>query len=149
MLDTNVLFSAMYNFEGKSFDAFSKASEMPYRLVLCDQIIDELRRNFNLKFPMKISAIEQFLSIAHYDLITLTSADKVVDDEVNIRDADDRPILRVARKAKVDIFVTGDNDFLDSLVTNPKILTVAQFIAMDWIAPAYASGVEGASDQTR
>ena len=132
MLDTNVLFSAMYKFESKPFDAFTKASEMPYRLVLCDQIIDELRRNFNRKFPTKIPAIERFLSIAHYDLITLTSADEVADDEENIRDADDRPILRAARKAKVDIFVTGDNDFLDSSVTNPKILTAAQFIEMEY-----------------
>jgi len=52
--------------------AFSKASELPYRLVLCDQIVDELRRNFNRKFPAKIPVLERFLSIAQYDLITLT-----------------------------------------------------------------------------
>ena len=69
MLDTNVLFSAMYKFDGVPFGAFAKASEKPYRLVLCDQIIDELRRNFNRKFPAKIPLIERFLSIAHYDLI--------------------------------------------------------------------------------
>jgi predicted nucleic acid-binding protein len=128
MLDTNVLFSAMYKFEGTPFDAFAKASKMPYRLVLCDQITDELRRNFNRKFPAKISAIEKFLSIAHYDLITITPEDSALDDEKYIRDADDRSILRAARKAKVDIFVTGDYDFLESTVTNLKIMTAAQFI---------------------
>ena len=128
MLDTNVLFSAMYKFEGTPFDAFSKASEMPYRLVLCDQIIDELRRNFNRKFPMKIPVIEKFLSIAHYDLITITPEDEAVDDEDKMRDISDRPILRAARKAKVDIFVTGDNDFLESSITNPKIMTAARFV---------------------
>ncbi|MDR2569548.1 MAG: PIN domain-containing protein, partial [Oscillospiraceae bacterium] len=77
MLDTNVLFSAMYKFEGNPFKAFAKASKMPYRLVLCDQIIDELRRNFNRKFPAKMPAVERFLSIAQYDLITLTPDDGV------------------------------------------------------------------------
>ncbi|MDR1203920.1 MAG: PIN domain-containing protein [Peptococcaceae bacterium] len=130
MLDTNILFSAMYKFEGTPFDAFVKASKMPYRLVLCDQIIDELRRNFNRKFPAKITTVERFLSIAHYDLITLTSEDGMFDDEENIRDMDDRPILRAAKKARVDIFVTGDNDFLESSVTMPKIMTAAQFVIL-------------------
>jgi putative PIN family toxin of toxin-antitoxin system len=130
MLDTNILFSAMYKFEGTPFDAFTKTSEMPYRLVLCDQIIDELRRNFNRKFPAKVSVLERFLSIAHYDLITLTSEDAAIDDEENIRDVSDRLILRAARKAKVDIFVTGDNDFLESPMTNPQIMTAAQFVKL-------------------
>ena len=129
MVDTNVLFSAMYQFDGTPFDAFSKASEMPYRLVLCDQIIDELRRNFNRKLPAKIPVLERFLAIAQFDLITITPEDEAVDDEGNIRDVDDRPILRAARKANIDIFVTGDNDFLESSVTNPKIMTAAQFIS--------------------
>ncbi|MCL2421283.1 MAG: putative toxin-antitoxin system toxin component, PIN family [Defluviitaleaceae bacterium] len=128
MLDTNILFSAMYTLNGKPFVAFSKASKMPYRLVLCDQIVDELRRNFNRKFPAKVPVIERFLSIAQYDLITITPEDEVMIDEQNIRDASDRPILRAARKADVDIFVTGDKDFLESTVINPKIMTAVQFI---------------------
>jgi len=131
MLDTNVLFSAMYKSEGTPFNAFVKASKMPYRLVLCDQIIDELRRNFNRKFPAKIPVVERFLSIAQYDLITLAPEDEAVGDEENIRDTDDRPILRAARKAKIDIFITGDKDFTESTVTNPKIMTAAQFVQMD------------------
>jgi predicted nucleic acid-binding protein len=130
MLDTNVLFSAMYKYGGTPFDAFAKASEMPYRLVLCDQIIDELRRNFNRKFPSKVPILERFLAIAHYDLITLTPTDDVSDDEEYIRDIDDRPIIRAARKAGVDIFITGDNDILESGITNPKIMKAAQFVQM-------------------
>ena len=130
MLDTNILFSAMYKFEGTPFDAFAKASEKPYRLVLCDQIIDELRRNFNRKFPSKIPAFERFLSIAQYDLITITPDDEAISDEADIRDADDRPIIRAARKADVDIFITGDNDILESPITNPKIMKAADFVKM-------------------
>jgi predicted nucleic acid-binding protein len=129
MLDTNILFSAMYKFEGTPFDAFAKASEMPYRLVLCDQIVDELRRNFNKKLPTKIPMLERFLAIAHYDLITLMPDDEPDSDEESISDIKDRPILRAARKANVDVFVTGDSGILDSAITNPKIMTAAQFVA--------------------
>lgn len=128
MLDTNIIFSAMYSLSGKPFAAFSKASIMPYRLVLCDQIIDELRRNFNLKFPEKVPVAERFLSILQYDLITITPEDNAIEDEEKVRDLTDRPILRAARKANVDIFVTGDKDFLESTVTNPQIMTASEFI---------------------
>jgi len=128
MLDTNVLISAIYNPNSSTFQAFRKASEPPYVLVLCDQVIDELRRVFNRKFPSKIQAMERFLSIAHYDLVTLTSEDAPSADESNIRDINDRPILRSALKAGVAILVTGDKDFLESSVKTPEILTASQFV---------------------
>jgi len=128
MLDSNVLFSAMYKFSGTPFDAFAKASMMPYQLVLCDQIIAELRRNFNRKLPAKIPVFERFLSIAQYDLVTLTPEDEAADDELSISDIKDRPILRAARKANVDILVTGDAGILESSITKPRIMTAAEFI---------------------
>jgi predicted nucleic acid-binding protein len=130
MLDTNVIFSAMYKSDGTPFDAFSKASMVPYHLVLCDQIVDELRRNFSRKLPKKMPALERFLSTARYDLITLTLEDEVINDEGKIPDVKDRPILRAARKANVDIFVTGDDDFLSSTVTDPRIMTAAEFVKL-------------------
>ena len=129
MLDTNVLFSAMYGFEGNPYNAFSKASELPYRLVLCDQIVDELRRNFNRKFPMKIPALERFLSIAHYDLVTLTPEDEAVDDEKNIRDLDDRPILRAARKA--GLIDTHGNKAADEYTKWQKSSDTKTFMLLD------------------
>jgi predicted nucleic acid-binding protein len=131
MLDTNIIFSAMYKSDGTPYHAFVKASLSPYNLVLCDQIVSELRRNFNRKLPAKIPALERFLSIAQYDLISLTTEDEVINDENKIPDVDDRPILRAARKANVDIFVTGDDDFLSSTVKNPKIMTAAEFLKLD------------------
>ncbi|MFZ3131677.1 MAG: putative toxin-antitoxin system toxin component, PIN family [Desulfosporosinus sp.] len=130
MLDTNVLISAVYNPGSTTFQAFRKASEPPYVLVLCDQVIDEMRRIFNRKFPTKIQAMERFLSIAHYDLVTLTAEDAPSEDEPDIRDVNDRPILRSALKAGVEILVTGDKDFLESSVKKPNIVTPSQFIQM-------------------
>lgn len=128
MLDTNVLISAIYNPSGTTFQAFRKASETPYVLVLCDQIIDELRRIFNRKFSTKIQAMERFLSIAHYDLVTLTAEDVPTVGEPDVRDPNDRPILRSALKAGVEILVTGDKDFLESSVKKPKIMTASEFV---------------------
>ena len=131
MFDSNILFSAMYKSNGTPFNAFAKASVMPYRLVLCDQIIDELRRNFNKKMPAKIPALERFLAIAHYDFVSITPDDEVAADEKTISHLKDRPLVRAARKANVDILVTGDGDILRSAITVPKILTAAQFVQMD------------------
>jgi predicted nucleic acid-binding protein len=61
MLDTNILISAIYNPNSTTFLAYRKASEPPYALVLCDQIIDEIHRIFNRKFPSKIPSLEKLI----------------------------------------------------------------------------------------
>ncbi len=48
--------------------------------------------------------------------------------ETQIRDVNDRPILRAAIKAKADVLLTGDKDFLESGVKNPMIMTPAEFL---------------------
>jgi len=128
MFDTNILVSVILNKQGVPGAAWQQASELPYTIVLCSQILVELRHVFNRKFPHRIPDMEQFLSGGRYNIVTLNDDDTVGADEGKIRDVSDRPILRAARKAGVDIFVTGDKDFLDSPVTNPRIMTAAQFL---------------------
>ena len=48
--------------------------------------------------------------------------------ETQVRDENDRPILRAAIAAKADILLTGDKDFLESGVKTPMIMTPAEFI---------------------
>jgi putative PIN family toxin of toxin-antitoxin system len=128
MFDTNVIISAILNENSTPNQALMKALEPPYVLVLCDQIIDELRRIFNRKFPDKIQDMERFLSIAHYVLVLTNKSGGAAGVESTIRDPKDRPILRAALDSKVDILVTGDKDFLESIVQIPQILTAAQFL---------------------
>jgi uncharacterized protein len=128
MFDTNVLISAILNRHGVPNNAYFKATKPPYAVVLCDHILAEFRRIFNIKFPLKIHDMELFLSTARYELITLTVEDSVIREEYAIRDVKDRPILRAARKAGVDILVTGDKDFLESGVSPPQIITAAEFL---------------------
>jgi predicted nucleic acid-binding protein len=50
--------------------------------------------------------------------------------ELQVRDADDRPILRAAIAARAEILLTGDKDFLESGLKNPRIMTPAEFLNM-------------------
>ena len=47
-----------------------------------------------------------------------------------IRDVKDRPILRAAMNADVDILLTGDKDFLEADIEMPKTMTAAEFLRL-------------------
>ena len=130
LVDTNILISAALNPDGTPYKAFLKAVTYPNKGIICDQNIEELRRIFNRKFPQKISLLEHFLSIALMAMEVVSTPNEELEEESYIRDVADRPILRAALNAKADILLTGDKDFLESGVTNPKIMTAAEFIVM-------------------
>ena len=90
--------------------------------------MDEMKRIFNKKFPNRLAALDKFLSVA---LLTLKLVPVPTDENVSetqIRDVNDRPILRAAIEAKPDVLLTGDKDFLESGVKNPAIMTPAEFL---------------------
>jgi len=130
LIDTNILVSAVLNSHGVPADAVRKAAELPYQAYICEQSIEELRRVFNRKLPDKILILDRFMG----RLLPLVEIAPVPlsahPDEVGIRDVDDRPILRAAIGVGVDILISGDNDFLESAVVNPKIMTAAQFVTL-------------------
>lgn len=130
LIDTNILISAALNPSGTPYAAFEKAVTYPNRGVICEQNIDELRRIFNRKFPNRISALETFLSYALLTVDIVPIPDEEHSSEALIRDIMDRPILRAALNANVDILLTGDKDFLESSVIRPKIMTAAEFIKL-------------------
>ena len=125
LVDTNILISAALNPNGTPYKAFLKAVTYPNKGIICDQNIEELRRIFNRKFPQKISLLEHFLSIALMAMEVVSMSNEEWEEESYIRDVADRPILKAALNAKADILLTGDKDFLESGVTNPKIMTAA------------------------
>ena len=111
MIDTNIIISAIRNPNGTPFAAYAKAAQPPYKIVLCDQIIDEVRKVFNRKFPDSVSLIERFFTWALFEVVSTPSEDKRAETEDMIRDVKDRPILRAALVSKVDVLITGDKDF--------------------------------------
>ena len=130
LIDTNILISAALNTNGTPYKAFIKAVTYPNKGIVSDQNIEELRRVFNRKFPQKIPLLEHFLSIALLSMEVVVTPMEEIQEEDLIRDIADRPIIRAAFKAQVDILLTGDKDFLESGIIKPKIVTAAQFIEM-------------------
>ena len=128
LIDTNVLISAALSASGVPYQAYVKAASYPNHGLICEQNVDEMKRVFNKKFPMRLAALDRFLSTA---LLTLELVPVPVDEDVSesqIRDVKDRPILRAALMAKADILVTGDKDFLESGLEHPEIMAPADFL---------------------
>lgn len=114
LIDTNVLISAALNPNGLPFQAYVKAASYPNHGLICEQNVDELKRIFYKKFPARLSSLNNFLSLA---LLTLELVPIPLDEDASktqIRDANDRPILRAAIAVKADVLLTGDKDFLES-----------------------------------
>lgn len=130
LIDTNILISAALNSHGTPYKAYLKAVTYPNKGIICDQNIEELWRIFNRKFPTKISMLEKFLAYSLSVIEVATIPEMEEDAEKLIRDVKDRPILRAALNAKADVLLTGDKDFLESGVTDPKIMTAAEFLEM-------------------
>ena len=131
LIDSNILISAAYSNGSIPHQAYKKAVEPPYQGLICEQSLEEVRRIYNRKFPDKIPAFERFTAAALSVVEIIPVPPSPHPDEDEIRDVNDRPILRAAIKADADILLTGDKDFTESSVTNPKIMTAAQFVQMD------------------
>lgn len=130
LIDTNVLISAALNPASTSFKAYIKAVTYPNRGLICEQNVDELIRIFNKKFPHKLKALDAFISMALMSLELVPMTEDELSEEAQIRDINDRPILRAAIKANADMILTGDKDFLESGITKPVILTPTEFLNM-------------------
>lgn len=102
MLDTNILISAMKSSAGTPYKAYAKAATPPNKVILCDQIIDEIRRVFNRKFPDDIHMIESFFAVSLFETAAI--------------------------KYNIDILITGDKNFLEAGLKNPRIMTASDFI---------------------
>lgn len=134
LLDTNILISAALFPNGVPWQAYMKAVSPPHDAVVCDYSLEEMRRVFNRKFPHKLPDYDRFVAmlVLSVEIAPTPTIEESVADERDIRDIDDRPILRAAIAAKVDGILTGDKDFLESGLTHPKMITAAEFMQMSF-----------------
>lgn len=130
MLDTNIIISAALFPNGRTAQAFFKALQPPYQPIVCDYVVDELHRKFREKFPQRLTELEAFLFNALSYIKLVPTPEEAVTAEQKIRDPKDRLILRAALNAHADLFLTGDKDFLESSVTDPRIISVPDFLAL-------------------
>ena len=127
-IDTNILISAGLFPKSIPALALMKALTPPNVTILSDYSLDEMHRVINKKFPEKLRDLELFLYRTLLSVQLMKTPTIVHDEESKIRDIKDTPILRSAIESKADVLITGDKDFLESTVTNPRILTASQFV---------------------
>lgn len=128
LIDTNIMISAALSKQGTPYAAYMKTVTYPYKGVICDQNIDELRKVFNRKFPSKLHLLDSFLAIVLTVLQLVKTPVDEFEQEKSIRDVKDRPILRAAISEGVDILLIGDKDFLEADIEKPKTMTAAEFL---------------------
>lgn len=130
LIDTNVLISAALSANGVPYQAYVKAVTYPNHGLICEQNVDEMKRIFNKKFPNRLAALDRFLSIAllTMELVPIPTDEDIA--ELQIRDVEDRPILRAAMEAEADVLLTGDKDFLGSGLKRPSIMTPSEFVGL-------------------
>jgi putative PIN family toxin of toxin-antitoxin system len=133
LIDTNILISAALNPQGSAAKAYFKATESPYEPVLCDYCIDEFKRVIRNKLPKLIKEADSFLAVVLLtaQIISTPPDSQKVAEEALIRDINDMPIIRAAVLDKVDIILTGDKDFLESGIKNPRIVAPAEFLTLE------------------
>ena len=126
MLDTNILISIAI-FNSKKLKQMLVDICDKHTLVLSSYVIEELESVVKRKFPSKVNNLARFLYKIPYEL-NYTPKEIIEDNDIDIRDPKDLPILNSAIVSDVDIFITGDKDFDDVNIEKPDILTATEFL---------------------
>ncbi len=120
LLDTNVLTSAAVT-RGLCADVLREVLA-EHELVVCPQILAELRRILRSKFGMPKELIEDFVGLFQEDAICVQPAEL---PKVKLKDKDDLGILAAAKSGGAQIIVTGDGE----------LQTLGQFSGIKIVSP--------------
>jgi uncharacterized protein len=121
LLDTNVLASAVAA-RGLCADVLREVLA-EHELVVCPQILSELRRILRIKFGLPSDVIGDFVELLQQDTI-LTRPGKL--PKLSLKDKDDLGILAAAQSGDADVVVTGDKElqqlghFLHVKIMSPR-----------------------------
>lgn len=126
MLDTNILVSMVFFPSNQTRELAERLTNW-HQIIICDYVIEELRLVTNRKFPKKRSFLDQFFRELPFELV-YTPEVLDIGRFPSVRDEKDSPILATAILENVDVFITGDKDFLVLDVEMPDIMTMADFL---------------------
>lgn len=126
MLDTNIFVSMIF-FPSTQTRELAKRLTDSHQIIVCDYVVEELRIVTDRKFSGKRNDIDRFFFELPFELVYTP---KTVDlgDLPEIRDPKDSPILATAAMEDVDVFVTGDKDFLVLDIDMSEIVTMTDFL---------------------
>ena len=126
MLDTNIFISMIF-FPSPQTRELAKRLADNHQIVICDYVIEELRLVTDRKFPTKRKFLDRFFLELPFELV-YTPKTLNLNEFPEMRDTKDSPILATAIMEGIDVFVTGDKDFLVLDVEIPEIITMADFL---------------------
>lgn len=126
MLDTNIFISMIFFPSAQTRELAGRLTSS-HQIVVCDYVIEELRLVTDRKFPAKRRFLDRFFLELPFELV-YTPKMLDLNGFPEMRDMKDSPILATAIMEDIDVFVTGDKDFLVLDVDMPKIITMAEFL---------------------
>jgi putative PIN family toxin of toxin-antitoxin system len=130
LIDTNILVSAVLFPQSVPAQAYTKSVTKPNIAFVSDYSLDEFQRIMNRKFAHKLEQYYKFVSNMLTVVKVLPTPADEVEDESGLRDVNDRPILRAAVTAGIDVIITGDKDFLQAKLKHVKVHTAAEFLQL-------------------
>lgn len=126
MLDTNIFISLIFFPSVQTRELARKLAES-YQIVVCDYVIEELRLVTERKFLAKRKFLDRFFMELPFELV-YTPKELDLNEFPEMRDVKDSPILATAIMENIDVFLTGDKDFLVLDVETPQIFTMKEFL---------------------
>lgn len=126
MLDTNIFVSMIFFPSAQTRELAEKLTGS-HQIVVCDYVIEELRLVTERKFPVKKKSLDRFFLELPFELV-YTPRELDLNEFPEMRDAKDSPILATAIMEGIDVFLTGDKDFLVLDIETPEILTIKEFL---------------------
>lgn len=126
MLDTNIFISLIFFPSVQTRELARKLTES-YQIVVCDYVIEELRLVTERKFLTKRKFLDRFFMELPFELV-YTPKELDLNEFPEMRDVKDSPILATAIMENIDVFLTGDKDFLVLDAETPQILTMKEFL---------------------
>lgn len=126
MLDTNIFISMIF-FPSEQTRELARRLTESHQIVVCDYVIEELRLVTERKFSAKRKYLDRFFLELPFELV-YTPKEMDLSDFPEMRDVKDAPILATAIMESIDVFLTGDKDFLVVDIEIPEILTMKEFL---------------------
>lgn len=126
MLDTNILVSALF-FPSVQTEKLLVELTENHEIILCDYVVEELSTAIDRKFPKRRAIMDRFLVELPYELVYTPKAINPQEFS-SVRDRKDSPILATVIREGVDVFLSGDKDFLVLDIEALEILTKPEFI---------------------
>jgi predicted nucleic acid-binding protein len=113
-LDSNVLFTAAHNPEGKASVVIELAAAGNWEVVTCAYCLEEARLNLDRKHRAAPGRLSEILEIVH--LVPDVAGERCA----IVLPEKDRPVFASAQRCKATHFLTGDRRHFGPYMNKPK-----------------------------